>query len=94
MKKQNLVILTRIGVIDLLLLGVVGLLIDADFLVATDPDLSSGNRCGDTDLLSDYITHTQPYIKNKIIIQRKQNRAIAVSTLLFLWNSGRKRKGC
>jgi len=47
---------TRIGVIDLLLLGVVGRLIDADFLVATDPDLSSGNRCGETDLLSDYIT--------------------------------------
>jgi hypothetical protein len=46
----------RIGVIDLLLLGVVGRLIDADFLVATDPDLSSGNRCGETDLLSDYIT--------------------------------------
>lgn len=46
---------TRIGVIDLLLFGVVGRLIDADFRVATDPDLSSGNRCGETDLLSDYI---------------------------------------
>ena len=55
------------------MLGVVGLLIDADFLVATDPDLSSGNRCGDTDLLSDYMTHTQSHIL-KIISLFKENK--------------------
>lgn len=71
--------LTRLGVIDLVLVGVVGRLID-DGLIATEPDLSRGNRCGDTARLSG-IPNTQSKVCYLPI--KAQNRVFQAKKAVF-----------